>query len=325
MPRIETAAPEGATTKVEAYKMANIITIENFSKSYGKIQAVDKLSLKIAAGELFGLIGPDGAGKTTTMRTLCTLLPLEEGHMHIAGFDVHRDVASIRNILGYMPQRFSLYPDLSVAQNLMFFADLFGVPKLEKEKRLKQLYHFSKLEPFKDRLAKQLSGGMKQKLALSCTLIHTPKVLILDEPTTGVDPVSRREFWQILRQLREEGVTILVSTPYMDEALLCHRVAFMHKGKVLALDDPRLITKHFPHALYEVATPAPQLLAAYFAKEIHSQSAQVFGDRLHVSFAAPLTNEMITQIIRSAPQPISEMRRIEPGIEDTFMELMKHS
>ncbi len=303
--------------------MSDIITIENFSKSYGKIRAVENFSLAIQRGELFGLIGPDGAGKTTTMRTLCTLLPLEDGQMRIAGFDVRRDMASIRSLLGYMPQRFSLYPDLSVEQNLMFFADLFGVPKSEKEKRLERLYHFSKLEPFKNRLAKQLSGGMKQKLALSCTLIHTPTVLILDEPTTGVDPVSRREFWQILQQLRNEGVTILVSTPYMDEALLCNRVAFMHKGKLLALDDPRLITKHFSHTLYEVATPAPQLLVTYFKKEIQSQSVQIFGDRLHVSFATPLTNEMINRLIKSAPEPISDMRRVEPGIEDTFMELMK--
>jgi len=302
----------------------DIITIENFSKNYGKIQAVDKLSLKIESGELFGLIGPDGAGKTTTMRTLCTLLPLEEGEMRLAGFEVRRDVAAIRAILGYMPQRFSLYPDLSVEQNLMFFADLFGVPEAEKKKRLPRLYHFSKLEPFKDRLAKRLSGGMKQKLALSCTLIHTPAVLILDEPTTGVDPVSRREFWQILQQLRNDGVTILVSTPYMDEALLCNRVAFMHKGKLLALDDPRFITKHFPYTLYEVATPAPQLLTSYFKKEIQSQSVQVFGDRLHVSFASPPANEMINRLIKSAPEPISDMRRIEPGIEDTFMELMKN-
>ena len=287
--------------------------------------AVDKLSLKIEAGELFGLIGPDGAGKTTTMRTLCTLLPLEDGQMRIANFDVRGDVASIRAILGYMPQRFSLYPDLSVEQNLMFFADLFGVSAAEKKKRLPRLYHFSKLEPFKDRLAKQLSGGMKQKLALSCTLIHTPTVLILDEPTTGVDPVSRREFWQILQQLRDDGVTILVSTPYMDEALLCNRVAFMHKGKLLALDDPRFITKHFPHTLYEVATPAPQLLVSYFKKEFQSRSVQVFGDRLHVSFAAPPANDMINRMIKSAPEPISDMRRIDPGIEDTFMELMKKS
>ena len=305
--------------------MPDLITIENFSKSYGKIQAVDKLSLKIESGELFGLIGPDGAGKTTTMRTLCTLLPLEEGQIRIANLEVRRDVAAIRGILGYMPQRFSLYPDLSVEQNLLFFADLFGVSVAEKAKRLKQLYHFSKLEPFKNRLAKQLSGGMKQKLALSCTLIHTPTVLILDEPTTGVDPVSRREFWQILRQLRDDGVTILVSTPYMDEALLCNRVAFMHKGKLLALDDPRFITRHFPYKLYEVVTPSPQLLLPYFKKNVATQSVQVFGDRLHVSFAATLADVVMNQIAQSAPHPIIDMRQIEPGIEDTFMELMKKS
>jgi ABC-type multidrug transport system ATPase subunit len=303
--------------------MTEIITIENFSKNYGKIRAVDGLSLSILSGELFGMIGPDGAGKTTTMRTLCTLLTLEEGQMRIDGLDVRREVAQIRSILGYMPQRFSLYPDLSVEQNLMFFADLFGVPAVEKKKRLPQLYHFSKLEPFKDRLAKQLSGGMKQKLALSCTLIHTPKVLILDEPTTGVDPVSRREFWQILRQLCSEGVTILVSTPYMDEALLCNRVAFMHKGRLLALDDPRLITKHFHDKLYEVIAMSPQHLVPYFKSKTASKSVQVFGDRLHVSFEAPLTNEMIKKIVAGAPQPIASIRQTEPGIEDTFMQLMK--
>lgn len=303
--------------------VAEIITIENFGKSYGKIRAVDGLSLAINSGELFGLIGPDGAGKTTTMRTLCTLLPLEEGQMRLAGFEVRRDVTAIRSILGYMPQRFSLYPDLSVEQNLLFFADLFSVPSAEKKKRLPQLYHFSKLEPFKNRLAKQLSGGMKQKLALSCTLIHTPKVLILDEPTTGVDPVSRRVFWQILRQLRDEGVTILVSTPYMDEALLCNRVAFMHKGKLLALDDPRHITKHFPYTLYEVMTSNPQLLVPYFRTQESCKSVQVFGDRLHVSFAAPLAGAMINSMAQSAPHPVAAMQQIEPGIEDTFMALMK--
>jgi ABC-type multidrug transport system ATPase subunit len=304
--------------------VTEIITIENFGKSYGKIRAVDGMALAITSGELFGLIGPDGAGKTTTMRTLCTLLPLEEGQMRLANFDVRRDVASIRSILGYMPQRFSLYPDLSVEQNLLFFADLFGVPKSEKIKRLPQLYHFSKLEPFKKRLAKQLSGGMKQKLALSCTLIHTPKILILDEPTTGVDPVSRREFWQILQQLHHEGVTILVSTPYMDEALLCNRVAFMHKGRLLALDDPRFITKHFPYSLYEVVTPNPQLLVPYFKRERSCKSVQVFGDRLHVSFEAPLAAATINSMAQGAPHPVIEMRQIEPGIEDTFMVLMRN-
>jgi len=303
--------------------MSDFITIENFSKRYGKVTAVDHLALTIQRGELFGLIGPDGAGKTTTMRTLCTLLPLQEGQMHIAGLDVRSQVDRVRAILGYMPQRFSLYPDLSVEQNLMFFADLFGVPEAEKSKRLAQLHQFSKLERFKDRLAKQLSGGMKQKLALSCTLIHTPTVLILDEPTTGVDPVSRREFWEILQHLRNEGVTILVSTPYMDEAVLCNRVAFMHKGKLLALDDPRLITRNFRHALYEVIAPAPQLLIPYFKQALPSESVQVFGDRLHVSYRTPLAHETLTGMINGAPEPVVEMRRIEPGIEDTFMELMK--
>ncbi len=303
--------------------MSDIIIIKNFSKSYGHIAAVKNLSLAIASGELFGMIGPDGAGKTTTMRTLCTLLTLQEGDMHIAGYDVRVHVPEIRSLLGYMPQRFSLYPDLSIAQNLNFFADLFGVPAAEKKKRLPQLYHFSKLEPFKHRLAKQLSGGMKQKLALSCTLIHTPQVLILDEPTTGVDPVSRREFWNILQQLRRDGVTILVSTPYMDEALLCDRVAFMHQGRLLALDEPAAITKHFPHALYEVITPQPQLLVSYFKNISGNRSVQIFGDRLHVSFITPLPQEALREIQKNSPQPIAELRKIAAGIEDTFMELMK--
>ncbi len=309
----------------DATQTTEMITIKNFSKSYGKIRAVENLSLEVQRGELFGLIGPDGAGKTTTMRTLCTLLTLDAGEMQLSVYDVRREVAQIRAILGYMPQRFSLYPDLSVEQNLRFFADLFGVPAAEREKRLQQLYHFSKLEPFKNRLAKQLSGGMKQKLALSCTLIHTPPILILDEPTTGVDPVSRREFWEILQRMRDEGVTILVSTPYMDEALLCNRVAFMHKGRLLALDEPGVINRHFPHALYEVATANPQLLVSYFKAVAACRSVQIFGDRLHVSFVAPLPESKIAELIASAPQPIQQMRAITPGIEDTFMELMKNS
>jgi len=303
--------------------MAEIITIKNFKKNYGVLVAVRDLSLAIQEGELFGMIGPDGAGKTTTMRTLCTLLTLQEGEMHIAGYDVRMHLPQIRSLLGYMPQRFSLYPDLSVEQNLNFFADLFGVPAAEKKKRMQQLYHFSKLEPFKHRLAKQLSGGMKQKLALSCTLIHTPQVLILDEPTTGVDPVSRREFWNILQQLREQGVTILVSTPYMDEALLCDRVAFMHKGRMLALDRPQAITKHFPYALYEVVSPEPHLLLPYFKNIAGSHSVQIFGDRLHVSFTTPLAPQAMVDCRTGAPHPVRSFQRIEPGIEDTFMELMQ--
>ncbi len=300
-----------------------MIQVKNFGKNYGSIRAVDGVSLSVRRGELFGLIGPDGAGKTTLMRTLCTLLPLEEGEMQVAGYDVRRDSLAIRSLLGYMPERFSLYLDLSVEQNLMFFADLFGVPKEEKKVRLRRMYEFSKLEPFRKRLAKQLSGGMRQKLALSCTLIHTPQVLILDEPTTGVDPVSRREFWQILRRLRDEGVTTLVSTPYMDEAMLCDRVAFMHKGRLLAVDDPRRITQRFPYTLYEVLAPNPHELLPYFRSATPSKAVRMFGDRLHVSFEAPLSAEEISRIVAKAPLRIEGFERIEPGIEDTFLELMK--
>ncbi|MCA9741253.1 MAG: ABC transporter ATP-binding protein [Deferribacteres bacterium] len=303
--------------------MQTHIAIEHFSKNFDGVEAVKNISLSVSKGELFGLIGPDGAGKTTTMRSLCTLLPVEQGELSIVGLDVRKEVRRIRSRIGYMPQRFSLYPDLSVEQNLLFFADLFGVPKQEKFQRLQELYHFSKLEPFKKRLAKQLSGGMKQKLALSCTLIHTPEVLILDEPTTGVDPVSRREFWLILKKLRDDGVTILVSTPYMDEALLCDRVAFMHKGQILALDKPDKIGRLFPYALYEISSSAPQKIQNHLQSQPSVQTVHIFGDRVHASFRESLSAEQLATIQRTAPEPIAAMRQIEPGIEDTFLELMK--
>ncbi|MFQ5824762.1 MAG: ABC transporter ATP-binding protein [bacterium] len=303
--------------------MSGTIEIKNFSKSYGAIKAVENLSLRIDSRELFGLIGPDGAGKTTTMRTLCTLLTCEQGEMYVDGKEVQKEIPYIRSILGYMPQRFSLYPDLTVKQNLNFFADLFGVPKSEKMARLAQLYQFSKLEPFKNRLASALSGGMKQKLALSCILIHTPKILILDEPTTGVDAVSRREFWEILRQLRQEGVTIMVSTPYMDEASLCDRVAFMYNGHLLALDKPDQLHKLFPFYLYEITTAEIRSVVSYFQNVLDVKSVQIFGDRLHVSFVQALDDRKISQIQYNSPIQITSIKKLQPGIEDTFLELMK--
>ncbi len=300
-----------------------MIEIRNFSKHYGSTSAVADVTLAVEPGELFGLIGPDGAGKTTTMRTLCTLLSCEAGEMYIDGKDVRTEIAYIRSILGYMPQRFSLYPDLSVQQNLNFFADLFGVAKHEKEERMAQLYQFSKLEPFKNRLAAALSGGMKQKLALSCTLIHTPQILILDEPTTGVDPVSRREFWEFLRLLRRDGVTIMVSTPYMDEAGLCDRVAFMHRGSILALGKPENLPNHFPHHLYDISASQMQTLANYFQTATNAISVQIFGDRLHVSFAEAPDEIQLKQLQKNAPVPITGIKKRPPGIEDTFLALMK--
>lgn len=303
--------------------MPGTIEIKNFSKNYGVISAVEELSLHVKSGELFGLIGPDGAGKTTTMRTLCTLLTLEHGEMLADGKDVRSEIPYIRSILGYMPQRFSLYPDLTVQQNLNFFADLFQVPKRDKERRLSRLYEFSKLAPFKNRLANALSGGMKQKLALSCTLIHTPKILILDEPTTGVDPVSRREFWQILQQLRDEGVTIMISTSYMDEAGLCDRTAFMYEGSLLALDEPKNVHKFFPYQLYEITAPEIRPLAPYFESSRDVVSVHIFGDRLHVSFKNKIEDRMISQWDKDSPVPIQSIVNIQPGVEDTFLALMK--
>lgn len=304
--------------------MPGEIYVENFKKYYGTTPAVEGLSFEVASGALFGLIGPDGAGKTTTMRTLCTLLPLEHGEMYVDGRDVRTEIPYIRSIVGYMPQRFSLYPDLTVQQNLNFFADLFGVPAEKKEQRIRELYQFSRLGPFKDRLASALSGGMKQKLALSCILVHTPRILILDEPTTGVDPVSRREFWNILGTLQEEGVTILVSTPYMDEASRCHRVAFMHKGRLLAVDRPEALVGRFPHALYEIKGPELHPLRDYLERSSKALSVQTFGDALHVSFGRPLNPEQIQRLRAAAPVPVPDFRPIRPTIEDTFLYLMKN-
>ncbi|MFQ5640482.1 MAG: ABC transporter ATP-binding protein [bacterium] len=302
--------------------MPGTIEIQNFSKSYGSINAVKNISFKVESGELFGLIGPDGAGKTTTMRTLCTLLDCDDGEMVVDGRDVRSEVPYIRSNLGYMPQRFSLYPDLTVEQNLHFFADLFAVAKEEKHTRLQQLYQFSKLDPFKNRLASALSGGMKQKLALSCTLIHTPRILILDEPTTGVDPVSRHEFWEILQTLRDDRVTILVSTPYMDEAGLCDRVAFMHNGHILAEDKPGRLPHYFPGVLYEVRSEDTRILAAYFRSAVEVQSAQIFGDRIHVGFDKEVKAEDVARLKKNAPAKIESMSAIQPSIEDTFLALM---
>ncbi len=300
------------------------IQIENFSKSYGDIRAVDGISLSINQGEMFGLLGPDGAGKTTTIRTLCTLLIPDAGSCRIKNLDVVRDYRTIRQMVGYMPQRFSLYPDLTVAENMRFFADLFQVPHQEREERLGQLLEFSKLGPFQRRRASALSGGMKQKLALSCTLIHTPELLFLDEPTTGVDPVSRREFWRILKSLKDQGVTIFITTSYMDEALKCDQVAFMHKGKILATGKPAELVKYYPYSLFEVW--ADKIIAA--VSVLHNfddiKNIQIFGDKLHLAF--PLNHDPereLRQFLEEEGYHNLQIKAILPGIEDTFIELMK--
>ena len=219
------------------------ISVKNISKSYNKLKAVENITFDVKEGELFGLIGPDGAGKTTIFRILTTLLVANEGSAEVAGYDVIKGLKEIRNSVGYMPGKFSLYQDLTVEENLDFFATIFGTTIEENYDLIKDIY--VQIEPFKTRRAGALSGGMKQKLALCCALIHAPKVLFLDEPTTGVDPVSRKEFWIMLKRLQKKGITILVSTPYMDEASLCDRIALIQKGKILKIDSPENIINNY--------------------------------------------------------------------------------
>lgn len=301
------------------------IEIKDLVKRFGGVTAVNGLNLRIREGEMAGLIGPDGAGKTTTLRILCGLLRPDAGTCLVAGRDVMRDTASVRSVIGYMPQRFSLYPDLSVEENLRFFADLFRVEKTEREKRLARLLEFSRLGPFSKRRAAALSGGMKQKLALSCTLIHTPKILLLDEPTTGVDPVSRREFWDILGDLKAQGVTLLVTTPYMDEAAKCDRVALMDKGRLLHVDEPQALSKRFRYTLLEMTCDDRSAAAKALSDSGHFLSVQAYGDRIHVSGEG--TVEALSRKAEAALSAkrlkASRMHAVRPGIEDVFVALLQ--
>ncbi|MEZ4650215.1 MAG: ABC transporter ATP-binding protein [Candidatus Eisenbacteria bacterium] len=295
------------------------ISIESLRKSYGDTLAVDGLDLTVHAGQIVGLIGPDGAGKTTTMRILCGLLHPDSGRAQVLGFGSATEAKRLKPHLGYMPQRFSLYPDLTVAENLRFFADLFGVTGTDRRRREDELLEFSRLAEFRARRAGQLSGGMKQKLALSCTLIHTPQVLILDEPTTGVDPVSRREFWRILGDLAREGLALLVSTPYMDEAELCARVVLMHEGRALVEGTVDELPGHFPADLYAVEgthlKEARQRLLGLEGVAVHR-----FGDRLHVSVEHGARIEQVRQRLEGLSTQLSQ---IEPTTEDLFVELTR--
>ena len=299
------------------------IKIKDLRKTYGKTVAIDDLNISVSSGQLFGLIGPDGAGKTSLLRILCGLVDADSGSCLVGGFDVVRQTTEVRSIIGYMPQRFSLYPDLTVSENLRFFADLFQVPSQEREKRLQRLLQFSRLERFQKRRAADLSGGMKQKLALSCTLIHTPEILFLDEPTTGVDPVSRREFWDILGELRNEGVTLLVTTPYMDEAAKCDRVAFMHKGKILAKAAPEGIPSLSKRKYLELRCCAMSQ-AAHIIQDIDSiHTVLPLGDRIHIGgdSISDMKNA-VTRHFNTKGISIESIKKVPPSIEDVFVELL---
>ena len=298
------------------------IIVENISKSYDKVQALKNVTFQVDKGELFGLIGPDGAGKTTLFRILTTLLIADEGKASVVGFDVVSEYKNIRNSVGYMPGRFSLYQDLTVEENLQFFATIFGTTIEENYDLIKDIY--IQIEPFKNRRAGKLSGGMKQKLALSCALIHKPKVLFLDEPTTGVDPVSRKEFWDMLKRLQQKGITMLVSTPYMDEAALCDRVALIQGGSILEIDTPKNIVKKYPKELYNIKASNMYQLLEKLAQYKFTHSAYPFGEYVHYTDTRQEFDyqELYNYLNVNCLDNIF-IEKTEPTIEDVFMDLAK--
>ncbi len=299
-----------------------MISIKNISKSYekGTILALQSISLEIKQGELFGLIGPDGAGKTTLLRILTTVLLADSGEAKLDNLDVVSDYQAIRQRVGYMPGKFSLYQDLSIEENLEFFATVFNTTLAENYDLIRDIY--VQIEPFKKRRAGALSGGMKQKLALCCALIHRPSVLLLDEPTTGVDAVSRKEFWEMLQRLKAHNITIFVSTPYMDEASLCDRVALIQAGKILSVGTPDEISASFPHRLYGIKSERmyPLLQDLRTCEGVHS--VHPFGEYLHISLSQNTDIEKVINFVKEKKHTNVEVIEVKAGIEDVFMELM---
>ncbi|MBU2652359.1 MAG: ABC transporter ATP-binding protein [Bacteroidetes bacterium] len=300
--------------------MNHSVEITNLYKGYGEVKALQDISLTINPGELFGLIGPDGAGKSTLFRILVTLLLPDSGKAIVEGYDTVDDYREIRKIAGYMPGKFSLYQDLSVEENLKFFASIFKTTIQENYDLIRDIYQ--QIEPFKTRPAGKLSGGMKQKLALSCALIHKPKVLFLDEPTTGVDAVSRKEFWEMLRRLKEKGITIVVSTPYMDEASLCDRVALIQNGKILSIDTPSEIISRYDHPLLEVKSDRMYELIQDLREYPNTLSAYRFGEFIHYTPKEEEEYELLEKYLQEKGHKDIIIRSILPVIEDCFMALM---
>jgi ABC-type multidrug transport system ATPase subunit len=286
-----------------------MISTQNIAKSYGSVQALKDISFEVQAGEVFGIIGPDGAGKTTLFRILTTLLLADRGSATVAGLDVVTEYKIIRRQIGYMPGRFSLYQDLSVIENLELFATVFNTSVATHYNLIKDIYQH--IEPFKERRAGKLSGGMKQKLALCCALIHKPTVLFLDEPTTGVDPVSRKEFWEMLRKLKQQGITILVSTPYMDEASLCDRIALIQEGQFLQIETPQNIVAQFPKPLYALETSDNYTWLHKLQRDPGIESVYICGEKLHLTFKSEAYPEL------------PGIASICPTVEDCFIRLMQ--
>jgi ABC-2 type transport system ATP-binding protein len=296
------------------------LAARGLTRRFGETLAVDRLSFEVRAGEIFGLVGPDGAGKTTTLRMLAGILPPDDGTAEVAGVDVVRDPEGVKLHISYMPQRFGLYEDLTVDENIRFYADLYGVPRREREERAERLLRASGMLEFRRRLAGKLSGGMKQKLGLACALVHRPKVILLDEPTTGVDPVSRRDFWRILYSLIAEGVAILASTAYLDEAERCHRVALLDRGRLLFSDAPERLKRNLPGGVVSIVSAEPRRVEQALASVAGVRTCVLVGDGAHlvVDEAARRLPEL-RAALDAAGAPFDTIQQVEPSIEDLFV------
>jgi ABC-2 type transport system ATP-binding protein len=303
--------------------MTSVIKIENLKKSFGPVKAVNQINLEIYEGEMFGLVGPDGAGKTTTIRILCGLLNPDSGNIKMFDSDLKKKKKEVQNQIGYLSQKFSLYGDLSIDENIEFFADIHNVKNFKV--RRDELLKFTRLTPFRTRLADKLSGGMRQKLALSCSLIHKPKILFLDEPTTGVDPVSRRDFWKILSDLQKEGMTILMTTPYLDEAERCNRVALMNQGEIIANDKPQKIKSSTMKKVLEIF--CDNIQSAYTKLKLLTDiDVQIFGDRINIMTDDPqIELEKIKSFLTKQGISITGNRIITPSLENIFIYLVKET
>ncbi len=302
---------------------AYAIHVANLSKTFGAIPAVDAVSFTVEQGEMFGIVGPDGAGKTTTIRMLCGILTPTSGTAQVLGYDLLKEPDAIKKHIGYLSQRFSLYGDLSVDENIEFFAEINGV--YDYKARREELLEFTRLTPFRERLAERLSGGMKQKLALACTLIHTPRLLLLDEPTTGVDPVSRRDFWKILQRLLKDGITIVMSTPYLDEAERCTRVALMNKGKIMRVDAPDRLKRLMTGDVVEIVCGSVREASRLIQRDTRVREVQTFGDRLHIVVDdAARDVQTVAALLRQQGIPITSTRKVSPSLENVFISLLTH-
>ncbi len=298
------------------------IRVEGLTRRFGELTAVDALSFAVGAGELFGIVGPDGAGKTTTLRMLAAVLRPTAGDAWIGGASVRSDPEGVKARIAYMSQRFGMYADLTVQENLDFYADLYGVPAAERSRRIARLYEFSGLGPFTQRLAGQLSGGMQQKLSLSCALVHEPSVLLLDEPTFGVDPISRRDLWLILHETVARGVTVVTSTAYLDEAERCDRVLLLQSGRAAALDAPAVLQGRLAGTILAVQASQPREAEALLRQQPGVRSASLFGDRIHLTLAAGVSWDAVAGALAAQGVEITGVEPVSASLEDVFLDLM---